>query len=78
MKDKTKTKIRRFGFTTGYNQLQINEVKEATAELYEALGIKNRESFRMYRTGARQCKEKHIEGIEKVFLKYRITNVWDD
>ena len=39
----------REGFNAGYMQLRQLDVKQATADLWEALGINNRNTFSLYR-----------------------------
>ena len=65
------------GFNAGYSQLQLKDSVAATDELWEALGINNRESFRFYRIGQIECKVSQAVAVEEVFRKYGITeNIW--
>ena len=65
------------GFNAGFMQLRQCDVKQATKELWEALGISNRESFRYYRDGKIEPKASQAAAVELVFAKYGITeNIW--
>lgn len=65
------------GFNAGFVQLQVKDVKEATAELWEAIGINNRNSFSQYKNGEIEPKASQAVAIELVFKKYGITeNIW--
>jgi hypothetical protein len=67
------------GFSSGFMQLRLADVEAATSELYEALGINNRESFRSYRTGKIEPKASQAASVELVFKKYGITaNIWGE
>jgi hypothetical protein len=71
------------GFNAGYRQLQayalLNgfDIKEATAELWEAIGINNRNSFSQYKNGEIEPKATQAAAVEVVFNKYGVTeNIW--
>lgn len=71
------------GFNAGYRQLQayalLNnfDIKEATAELWAALGINNRNSFSQYKNGEIEPKVGQAAAVEAVFSKYGVTNnIW--
>ena len=65
------------GFNSGFQQLRQMDVADATKELWEALGINNRESFRYYLTGKIEPKASQAVAVELVFNKYDITeNIW--
>lgn len=65
------------GFRAGFQQLRQMDVEEATKELWEAIGINNRESFRYYLDGRIEPKASQAVAIELVFAKYGITeNIW--
>lgn len=74
---KMKEKNYKEGFRAGFQQLRQMDVKEATAELWKAIGINNRESFRYYLDGKIEPKASQAVAIELVFAKYGITeNIW--
>jgi len=62
------------GFEKAYQKLKIGDKKEATQELWEALGINNRVSFLEYRKGKIIPKLDQAISISKVFEKYGIKN----
>lgn len=65
------------GFNAGFMQLRQMDVPQATKELYKALGIKNRESFRYYKDGKIEPKASQAVAVELVFKRYGITeNIW--
>lgn len=65
------------GFNAGYMQLRQLDVKQATADLWEALGINNRNTFSLYRRGLREPSASAAVAVELVFRKYGITsNIW--
>ena len=65
------------GFNAGFQQLRQMDVPEATKELFEALGINNRESWRSYLSGKIEPKASQAVAVELVFAKYGITeNIW--
>lgn len=67
----------REGFKSGLRQLRQMDVDAATQELYEILGVHNRNTFRYYRDGKREPKASQAVAIELVFRKYGVTdNIW--
>lgn len=65
------------GFNAGYIQLRQMDVEDATTELWEALGINNRNSFTQYKTGKIEPKASQAAAVEAVFKKYGVTkNIW--
>jgi len=65
------------GFLSGYHQLQLKDVKSFQQEVWEVLGIKNRNSFSQYKLGKIEPKANQAVAIEAVFAKYGITdNIW--
>ena len=64
------------GFNKGFVQLRQCDVKQAKAELQEALGVKNEVSFRNYRYGRVNVKAIQADRITAVFSKYGITEIW--
>lgn len=71
------------GFESGYRQLKgyalINgfDIKAATLELWQALGINNRNTFLFYKKGKIECKASQAVAVELVFRKYGITtSIW--
>lgn len=67
----------REGFNAGFMQLRQIDVKEATADLWEALGINNRNTFSLYRRGLREPSASQAVSVELVFRRYGITsNIW--
>lgn len=72
-----KAMIYKEGFRAGFQQLRQMDVEGATLELWEAIGINNRESFRYYLDGRIEPKASQAVAIELVFAKYGITeNIW--
>lgn len=79
----SETSIYKEGFNAGYRQLQgyalLNnfDIKEATKELWKALGINNRNTFRRYRNGLQEPTASQAVNIELAFRKYGVTsNIW--
>ena len=72
--------MRGIGFQKAWSRLTLAQTRICRPELYKALGIKNRQSFREYRVGNRECRPTQIANIEKVFAKYGINSdeVWDN
>jgi len=71
------TTIYKKGFNSGYMQLRLLDVEEATKNLWLALGINNRNSFADYRYGKKEPKASQAVAVELVFYKYSITNnIW--
>lgn len=72
--------MRGIGFSKAWATLTIAQSKTCRFELYKAIGIKNRQSFRDYKVGNRECRPTQIANIEKVFAKYGIKSdeVWDN
>ncbi len=66
------------GFNLGYMQLRQKDVKMATQELWEAIGIHNRNTFIAYRYGKREPKASQVQAINGVFEKYGIIDVWGE
>ena len=65
------------GFNAGLVQLQVKDVEDATAELWIALGINNRNSFLQYKTGKVEPKASQAAAVEAVFKKYGVAaNIW--
>lgn len=65
------------GFNAGYLQLRQMDVENATSDLWEALGINNRNSFTQYKTGKIEPKASQAAAVEAVFKKYGVTaNIW--
>jgi hypothetical protein len=65
------------GFSAGFAQLQLKYLPAAQKELYEILGIKNRNSFTQYKNGQNEVKASTAEEIEEMFKKYGVTeNIW--
>ena len=64
------------GFNKGYLQLPVGKVKEATAQLWAALKINNRNSFHAYRYGKTEPTASQAVSIELVFREYGITEIW--
>ncbi len=62
------------GFNAGFVQLQVKDVEAATAELWVALGINNRNSFTQYKLGKVEPKASQAAAVEAVFRKYGVTN----
>jgi len=65
------------GFNNAFSNLKANEQKEARALLFAALGIKNRNSFRLYRAGKIEPKISQAEEICKIFEKFGIEDPWN-
>ncbi len=74
---KTLEKITYRGFQKGYNQLTLKDKSEVTIKLWEALGIKNRNTFFLYRTGKIEPKVSQAMAVEEVFGQYGIIEIWD-
>jgi len=65
------------GFVNGFRQLRVKDVKAATLELWKALGINNRVTFRLYLKGLREMRVSQAHNVEAVFKTYGITkNIW--
>jgi hypothetical protein len=65
------------GFVNGFRQLRVKDVKAATLELWKALGINNRVTFRLYLKGLREMRVSQAYKVEAVFKAYGITkNIW--
>lgn len=65
------------GFNAGFMQLRQLDVEAATKELWQALGINNRNTFAYYRYGKKEPKATQAVNVELVFRKYGITtNIW--
>ncbi len=64
------------GFNKGFMQLRQCDVKQARAELSEALGINNEVSFRNYRYGRLEVKAIQADRVTAVFNKYGINEIW--
>lgn len=64
------------GFRNGLNQVRMGDYKTVVAELYRALGIKNRNSFYAYRDGAIELRVTQAEAVEGVFNRFGITDIW--
>ena len=71
------TTIYKEGFNAGYMQLRQMDVRQATKDLWAALGINNRNTFSFYRHGKREPSASQAVAIELVFRKYGVTtNIW--
>jgi len=67
----------RQGFNAGFMQLQLKDVESATLDLWDALGINNRNTFSLYRRGLREPSASKAVAVEMVFRKYGVTsNIW--
>ena len=65
------------GFNAGFMQLRQKDVKQATADLWRALGINNRNTFAFYRYGRREPSASQAVAVELVFRQYEVTtNIW--
>ena len=66
------------GFEKGFRQLRQVDVEQATADLWKALGINNRSTFRLYRKGLREMKVSQAKNVREVFRSYGIPvkNIW--
>lgn len=65
------------GFINGFGQLRVKDVKAATLELWKALGINNRATFRLYLKGLREMRVSQAENVKAVFKAYGITkDIW--
>jgi hypothetical protein len=64
------------GFELGMRQLQLGKVAQARYELWDALGIHNRNTFALYKKGGRECSATQAANVENVFAKYGIYKVW--
>ena len=64
------------GFNKGYLQLPVGKVKEATAALWRALGINNRNSLHNYKCGKIEPSANQAVAVELVFREYGITEIW--
>ena len=65
------------GFVNGFRQLRVKDVKAATLELWKALGINNRVTFRLYLKGLREMRVSQAHNVEAVFKADGITkNIW--
>lgn len=65
------------GFNAGFMQLRQIDVEAATRDLWEALGVKNRNSFAAYKSGKVEPKASQAVAVELVFRKYGVTtNIW--
>ncbi|KAA6303182.1 MAG: hypothetical protein EZS26_000785 [Candidatus Ordinivivax streblomastigis] len=65
------------GFNAGFLRLRQIDVERATNDLWEALGVNNRESFRYYKLGRQKCDAEQIEKVENVFRNYGVTDkIW--
>lgn len=65
------------GFNAGFEQLRQMDVKDATRDLWVALGINNRNTFREYRTGKKEPKAGQAVAVEFVFRRYGVSiNIW--
>ena len=60
------------GFEKGFKQLRQVDVAQATEELWKALGINNRSTFRLYRKGLREMKVSQAKNVREVFRSYGI------
>jgi hypothetical protein len=65
------------GFGKGYGQLAIKDKEVATQKLWKALGVNNRNSFWLYKTGKVEPKLSQAQAVEAVFTEYGITEIWD-
>jgi len=66
------------GFGRGFSQLRLCDREQATKELWAAIEVNNRESFRYYLTGKIELKASKAAAVENVFYKYGITDVWGE
>lgn len=65
------------GFNAGFMQLRQLDVETATFELWQALGVNNRNSFAAYRYGKIEPKASQAVAVELVFRKFGVTtNIW--
>ena len=65
------------GFNAGFMQLRQIDVEAATKELWQALGINNRNTFAAYKFGRIEPKASQAVAVELVFRKYGVTtNIW--
>ena len=58
------TTIYKEGFNAGYMQLRQMDVRQATKDLWAALGINNRNTFSFYRHGKREPSASQAVAIE--------------
>ena len=63
-------------FNKGYLQLPIGIYKQAKAELYEVLGIRDRHSFFDYRHEKRPIDVVKMMAVQQVFSRYGIIDIW--
>ena len=73
----SETTIYKEGFNAGFMQLRQIDVEAATKELWQALGINNRNTFAAYKFGRIEPKASQAVAVELVFRKYGVTtNIW--
>lgn len=73
----TETKTDYRGFDRGLAQVKVGDYKACVSDLWEALGINNRNSFIAYRYGKVEPKASKAEAVVAVFAKYGVTNdIW--
>jgi hypothetical protein len=66
------------GFNKGYMQLKLKDKNEAKQEIWDALGINNRNSFYQYLYGKIECRASQAESVERIFSKYGIKDIWGE
>ena len=73
----SETTIYKEGFNAGFMRLRQIDVEAATKELWQALGINNRNTFAAYKFGRIEPKASQAVAVELVFRKYGVTtNIW--
>lgn len=73
----TETKTDYLGFDRGLAQVKVGDYRACIADLYAALGIRNRNSFIAYRYGKIEPKASKAEAVTAVFAKYGVTkDIW--
>ena len=76
-REMSETTIYKEGFNAGFMQLRQIDVEAATKELWQALGINNRNTFAAYKFGRIEPKASQAVAVELVFRKYGVTtNIW--
>ena len=70
------TTLQAFSFKKGYNKVQRRDLPAIQKELMKALRINNRNSFYLRLNGKIEPKISEAEAIERIFLKFGITDIW--
>lgn len=67
-----------FRFRRGYGQVQQKDIPKVREELMQALGVNNKMSLSNYMRGMIEPKVGQVKGVEEVFARYGIADIWGD